>query len=193
MNMIGLVIDAGTLPRRLPSTILNLTEDSLPTIRMGDNTVRKISSNVSRGPDETMQMAKALLKTLSSQSSEKPVIIVLTGDMGVGKTVFTKGLGSALGLHDVDSPTYTIWNQYKTNSPIFSYLDHFDLSMLETTEELAAIGLTDACKPHHLLSVEWGEKIGSITKIKQDLDALIFVIIISDTGADTRCISTYEI
>ena len=101
--------------------------------------------------NETKEFAKEFAKTLKPGD-----IVTLDGDLGAGKTVFTKGICEYFNVADyVVSPTYTIVNEYRGDIPIF----HFDIYRLEEEEELYNIGFYEYLNPDALVIVEWAEKI----------------------------------
>ena len=108
----------------------------------------------SHSEDETKALAKKL-----APSFRPGDVIVLTGPLGTGKTVFVKGLAAALG-HDednVNSPSYTLVNEYPGKVPIF----HFDLYRMGDESELIEIGWDDYLTRDGIIIVEWGEKAGT--------------------------------
>ena len=83
-------------------------------------------------------------------------VIAYTGDLGAGKTAFTRGLARGLGVTDrVTSPTYTIVNEYEGNIPLF----HFDMYRLSSSEDLFDIGWEDYLSRGGVLAVEWSERV----------------------------------
>ena len=84
-------------------------------------------------------------------------VIAYTGDLGAGKTAFTRGLAEGLGVTDaVTSPTYTIVNEYLTGRlPLF----HFDMYRLGSSEELFDIGWEDYLARGGVCAVEWSENV----------------------------------
>lgn len=101
-------------------------------------------------PEET----EALGETLG-QSLEPGDVIAFTGDLGAGKTAFTRGLARGLGVTDrVTSPTFTIVNEYGGGRlPLF----HFDMYRLSSSEELFDIGWEDYLGRGGVCAVEWSE------------------------------------
>lgn len=101
--------------------------------------------------NETIEFAKEFAKTLKAGD-----IVTLDGDLGAGKTVFTKGICEYFNVSDyVVSPTYTICNEYKGDIPIY----HFDIYRLEEEEELYNIGFYEYLDSDALVICEWAEKI----------------------------------
>ena len=82
-------------------------------------------------------------------------VIAYTGDLGAGKTAFTRGLARGLGVIDrVTSPTFTIVNEYEGGRlPLF----HFDLYRMDSPEELFDIGWEDYLARNGVCAVEWSE------------------------------------
>ncbi len=83
-------------------------------------------------------------------------IIVFFGDLGAGKTAFTKGLCEGLGIDaEVTSPTFSLVNEYKGEKN----LCHFDMYRIETEEELESIGFYDYLQAENIIAIEWAENI----------------------------------
>ena len=84
-------------------------------------------------------------------------IYTLDGDLGVGKTVFTKGLARGLGIREpVNSPTFTIVQEFRDGSlPLY----HFDVYRIEDPEEMEEIGYDDYFFGEGVCLIEWAEKI----------------------------------
>ncbi len=83
-------------------------------------------------------------------------VLVLTGDLGAGKTQFTKGIAAGMGVQgDVTSPTFTIEMVYEgTSMPLY----HFDLYRLDDPDELEDTGLFDVLDADGVCVIEWGEQ-----------------------------------
>ena len=84
-------------------------------------------------------------------------VIAFTGDLGAGKTAFTRGLARGLGIADrVTSPTFTIVNEYEGGRlPLF----HFDMYRLGSADELFHIGWEDYLARGGVCAVEWSENV----------------------------------
>ena len=113
----------------------------------------KILKVISHSEDETVALASKLVSFLRPGD-----IMVLTGKLGSGKTVFVRGLAQALGIDEklVNSPSFTIVNEYPGERPLY----HFDLYRLEDADELYEIGWDEYLSRSGLIVVEWGEKAG---------------------------------
>ena len=106
---------------------------------------------ISHNEKETLDFGKTLASFL-----KKGDIVVLTGDLGSGKTKLTEGILTYYGLEDeISSPTFTIVNEYvKDNAKIF----HFDVYRLEDSSEFYAIGGEEYFE-NGICIIEWGEII----------------------------------
>ncbi len=103
-------------------------------------------------PEETEQVGQALAKVLTAGT-----VIAFLGDLGAGKTAFTRGLARGLGAQEqVTSPTYTIVNEYISGRlPLF----HFDMYRLSCADELFDIGWEDYLDRGGVCAVEWSENV----------------------------------
>ena len=106
---------------------------------------------VSNSPAETELLGERLAARL-----EPGAVIAFTGDLGAGKTAFTRGLARGLGVTErVTSPTFTIVNEYEGRIPLF----HFDMYRLGGEDELFDIGWEDYRARGGVCAVEWSENI----------------------------------
>ena len=107
---------------------------------------------ITKSPEETEAIGAALAVTL-----EPGAVIAYRGDLGAGKTAFTRGLARGLGYTDsVTSPTYTIVNEYLGGRlPLF----HFDMYRLRSADDLWDIGWEDYLDRGGVCAVEWSEQV----------------------------------
>ena len=108
----------------------------------------------SLSPEDTMNIAKSLAKLLNKGDS-----VVLTGNLGAGKTKFVEGFLSYFGIqNEISSPTFNIVNEYETkNESIY----HFDVYRLEDSDEFYAIGGEEYFDKGICL-IEWGETLEEV-------------------------------
>jgi len=128
---------------------------------------------ISRSEKETEKIAESLLnKILKQVWDNKPIIFLLTGELGGGKTVFTRGIGKKLGIKEnITSPTFVIMNEYKisqklkveSHNKINKFL-HFDLYRIKDKFELEEIKFIDQFSPPAggkiITCIEWAENLG---------------------------------
>ena len=112
------------------------------------------SNMISTSEEETYRFARRLAESLPL-----PAHILLYGDLGAGKTTFTRGLAAGFGIEvvdDVSSPTFTLINQYKGRNRIY----HIDLYRVEGGK-LEGLGLEDIFDDSQAaVIVEWAERLG---------------------------------
>ena len=107
---------------------------------------------ITNSPEETEELGRRLGLGL------KPgTVVAFTGDLGAGKTAFTRGLARGLGISQrVTSPTFTIVNEYEGGRlPLF----HFDMYRLSSSQELFDIGWEDYLARGGVCAVEWSENV----------------------------------
>ncbi len=192
-TILDLLIDFGKLPIRPPSTVINLTTSQIKTLRSGQFSLKKISDTSSHSPNQTKQLAQTVLKKILASKPKQPMVMILQGDLGTGKTVFTQGLGEALGCEPIVSPTFVVYYEYLTHHPKIKKLLHFDLYRLETEVDFAPLQIHKLLKPENLLVFEWGQKLGSVFKLIKNQKALIWLINLEEQSLQTRKITVYQI
>lgn len=119
--------------------------------------------------EETFELAKAL-----AQDAKAGDIYCLCGDLGVGKTVFTKGFAKGLGIDEhITSPTFTIVNEYNGRLPFY----HFDVYRIGDIDEMYDIGFEEYIYGGGICLIEWAELIKELIpgdaiwiKIEKDLE-----------------------
>ena len=114
-----------------------------------------IKTLISNCPEDTIQFAKDLSKTIPFGST-----IFLVGDLGSGKTTFTKGFTAGLGFSNkVQSPTYPILNEYSHRN---NFIYHFDLYRLKSISEFLEIGgIEYLSNTNGICIIEWPELINN--------------------------------
>ena len=130
---------------------------------------------LTNSPAETEAVGRALAAHL-----QPGTVIAYEGDLGAGKTAFTRGLAQGLGAKDpVTSPTYTIVNEYLSGRlPLF----HFDMYRLSCSDDLFDIGWEDYLERGGVCAVEWSENVADALE-----DAIR--IRIEKTGEESRRIT----
>jgi tRNA threonylcarbamoyladenosine biosynthesis protein TsaE len=117
------------------------------------------SETITHSPEETIVFGRSLAAELSP-----PLIVLLRGDLGAGKTTLVKGIAEGFGAaraEAVTSPTFTLIHEYR--GPHIT-LYHIDLYRIDTQRELETLGLDDLLAPNSILLIEWGEKFPSLRR-----------------------------
>ena len=130
---------------------------------------------LTHSPEETEKIGASLGKILTPGT-----VIAYRGDLGAGKTAFTRGLARGLGYRDlVTSPTYTIVNEYLGGRlPLF----HFDMYRLASADDLWDIGWDDYLDRGGICAVEWSENVAEALENP-------ILITIEKTGEESRRIT----
>ena len=130
---------------------------------------------ITNSPQETEALGQKL-----GQSLPAGTVIAYRGDLGAGKTAFTRGLARGLGITDpVTSPTYTIVNEYLGGRvPLF----HFDMYRLHSADYLFDIGWDDYLERQGICAVEWSENV------EEALENPL-IVTICKTGEESRKIT----
>ncbi|MBR1737138.1 MAG: tRNA (adenosine(37)-N6)-threonylcarbamoyltransferase complex ATPase subunit type 1 TsaE [Firmicutes bacterium] len=111
----------------------------------------------------------------TGKNAKKGDIYCLSGDLGVGKTVFTKGFAKGLGIEEhITSPTFTIVNEYENGGNKFY---HFDVYRINDIEEMYDIGYEEYFYGEGICLIEWAEMIEELIpenavwiEIKKDIE-----------------------
>jgi tRNA threonylcarbamoyladenosine biosynthesis protein TsaE len=124
--------------------------------------------------EETIAFGRQLATELSP-----PLIVLLRGDLGAGKTTLVKGIAEgfqAASAQDVTSPTFTLVHEYRGPRAI---LYHIDLYRIDTERELETLALDDLLAPDSILLIEWGEKF---PHLQRDRDLEITLERVGENG-----------
>ena len=111
---------------------------------------------ITHSPRETLQLGEKLARCLSRGD-----VIALYGDLGSGKTTFTKGVGRGLGVkdaHKINSPTFVLIKEYKGRIPLY----HLDLYRLDNLRDIEDIAVEEYIYGDGVSIVEWAEKMRRI-------------------------------
>ena len=103
---------------------------------------------------ETEAVGRALAEDLEKRGIKR-AFIAMRGEMGVGKTAFTRGFASHFGISGVKSPTYTIVNEHVGRAKLY----HFDMYRITDGDDLYSIGYDDYVEADGYCIAEWSENI----------------------------------
>ncbi len=132
-------------------------------------------------PEETIAVGRELASLLTP-----PKLVVLTGDLGAGKTTLVKGIAqgfNAASEEDVTSPTFTLIHEYRGPS---ATVYHIDLYRIDTPRELDTLALDDLMTENSVLLIEWG---GKFERFQRERDAEIVLERFSEMNRKIRVVS----
>jgi len=166
-RMIDLIVDGGKLAKNKPSTVIDARESEIKILRRGDLITKKSNSLISKSEKETEKIAEFLLNKVEKEDNKKAVVFALTGDLGCGKTVFSRKIGKLLGVKErITSPTFVIYNEYELDEG--KKFLHFDLYKIDRERDLEEIEFFKNFDKKNIICIEWPENMGekSLKKIK---------------------------
>jgi tRNA threonylcarbamoyladenosine biosynthesis protein TsaE len=109
---------------------------------------------ITKSPEETEAVGRELASALDTKGIKR-AFIAMRGELGVGKTAFTRGFAGYFGINGVKSPTYTIVNEYRGKVSVF----HFDMYRITNEDDLYSIGFYDYAARRGISLIEWSENI----------------------------------
>ena len=128
---------------------------------------------ITKSVEETLEIGEQLGKLLN-----KGNIVCLSGDLGAGKTAFTKGIAKGMGVFDyVTSPTYTIINEYEGRLPLY----HFDVYRLNNVEEMYELGYEEYFFGDGVVVLEWADIVRDIIPGER-----LWITILNTKGDNSR-------
>jgi tRNA threonylcarbamoyladenosine biosynthesis protein TsaE len=138
---------------------------------------------VTESDEQTIELGRELARAM-----RPPLLVLLVGKLGTGKTTLAKGIAAGMGAareEDVTSPSFTLVHEYLRGPvPVF----HVDLYRLEEAGEIATLGLEDLFADEHpaVVLIEWGERLRNLFPGRR------WEIHLSDLGGDRRRITVEE-
>lgn len=137
---------------------------------------------ITNSEDETRGIARQIAERLQADD-----VILFSGEMGAGKTAFTKGLAEFFGTEEeVSSPTFALVHEYPGRVPIF----HFDLYRISGFDDLYAIGFFDYLDRGGICVIEWSE---NVPELQNELENVIKIDIskLSENGREINVSGKY--
>lgn len=195
LDLIDVFLDAGTLPFNPPSTVLDTTMNQLSVLRQGslefDNALvknKKIEERETKLTQETINLGKEFADKYLDK--DIPVVVALSGELGAGKTQFTKGIALGLGVKEiVNSPTYTIINEYPYDGKVLAHMDTWRLE----DNELEKSGLIQHLEKGNIVVIEWADKFyQEIAALCDNMNIKMYKVVIKYISLEERSIEIYE-
>ncbi|MEI6042145.1 MAG: tRNA (adenosine(37)-N6)-threonylcarbamoyltransferase complex ATPase subunit type 1 TsaE [bacterium] len=138
--------------------------------------------------DEVFRSKKEVESAFQNDSKKEATVIILKGDLGAGKTAFTKCVGEIIGIkEEITSPTFAIEKRYNITNKSEDFggienLIHIDAFRLESGKEILAIDFERELKnPKNLICFEWPEMVSDIDILPQDAPIVEFEFIDENT------------
>lgn len=172
-SLIDLVIDAGELPKNEPSVVVDTTLSTPIALRgsLQDEEGEVLWSN---NENETIELAGRLLLNHLNEVQSSGLVIALNGQLGMGKTIFAKGVAKFLGIKEtISSPTYSYVNEYPyqrlTTEGVFY---HVDAWKIDSQVELNFLEIEKMIKKNNIVVIEWFAQIDKWLKLDKKTNLL---------------------
>lgn len=151
---------------------------------------------ITKSDEETVKFGGLTMLKYTDVPLEQPLLFCLSGELGAGKTQFSKGIAKQLGINKiVKSPTFTILNEYdyELGSRRGRFV-HVDTWRIESLNDLDTIGLRWYFLPGDIVAVEWADKFfEEMTDIAKDYNAKLVNVVFKYLDENTRQIETFEL
>lgn len=174
-SLVDLIIDFGNLPPNKPSTVIDLTASDIKILRKGDLNLKSEKKFISETPAQTKKIANFVINKLLKKEF-LPLVFLIEGPLGVGKTIFVKGLAAVLEIREIISPSFVTWYEYNCFHPLVKKFYHLDFYFIEKKEEFDYLGLEKIFKEDQaVIAIEWAEKAGSIMEKVKKAKKLVYI------------------
>jgi L-threonylcarbamoyladenylate synthase len=157
--MIDLVLDAGVLPHAEPSSVIDTEEQVQTVVRAGGAFADLGACQLTQSEADTVAIGEAWMRQHLHVLRDRPLFLVMQGDMGAGKTHLTKGIAAGLAVKDtVTSPSYTLVKEYVGMAPLRRLL-HIDCWRTPQVS-LQDLGITaNDLLPGLVVCIEWPDPV----------------------------------
>lgn len=191
-EMIDLIVDAGKLPRVPTTTVVRLVEEEIEILRKGLFNPKLLGKFKAPKPNDTRRIAQRIYRMYFKKALKtNPVMAILKGELGAGKTVFAQGIGELFGQCFV-SPTFALMVEYLLKEPPLRSIYHLDLYRIENKEDLSGLHLERFLERGNLLLIEWGEKLATFQELKKK-GGKFFLVEIEELENEERKIKLFQL
>ncbi|GAB4140103.1 MAG: hypothetical protein Fur0024_0980 [Patescibacteria group bacterium] len=184
-KLVDLILDAGELPKNPPSTVIDTTVGEVSVLRSGKINFKFTKNFLSKSVNETINFAKNLMDEKKEILKNRCVIFALQGEMGAGKTQFSKGIAKSLGILEVvKSPTFNFVNEYEIESQKSKVKSqkiennkffHIDTWRLSSPQELESLCLKEMVKNGNVICIEWADRFSDVIEKFAHLSAIFWI------------------
>lgn len=183
-SLVGLIIDAGRLPKRKPSTIVDTTLDNIYILREGSLEFKSPRAFLAEGVEKTTAFVDELYEKLLKFVGKKNIVFLLQGELGAGKTYFTKSLAKKLGIKNmIVSPTFTLCNEYRgrVNKKQIT-LNHMDTYRMFDPSEIDELHPEQLFRAPNITVIEWANKVSEYIQkyLQKSVVVKIRILVVSD-------------
>lgn len=176
-NLVAIALDAGQLAPTLPTTIVDARGQRLKVLRQGELQFDEKELITSDSPEQTIELGETLIKKYKSFWGNTPLIFALSGEMGTGKTHFTKGIASGLGITElIKSPSYALVHEHEftLHGKQLPFL-HVDAWRLEQSSDIETLGIEDTLQKNGIVAIEWANQGNSLLEQWKKTAVIVFI------------------
>ncbi len=185
-DLLGLIIDAGKLKKRPPSSVVDTTLNEIKVLRQGeiDFSQLQTKSVITKSAQETIKLGKKITAKNLRKINNNTLVFALQGELGAGKTQFAKGIAQALGISQtITSPTFTMIKEYDHDKGVFYHIDAWRVNQ----ENFKQLDIDHYFVPGNVIAVEWIQKGKELIKEwKQNPKIKVILVEISYSGKTSR-------
>lgn len=192
-GLIDLIIDAGKLPLRETSTVVDTTLNNMNVLREGkmrfDIPGNQLLKAKTKDVEETINFGSLIVMKLFSDLLNNSVVLSLGGDLGTGKTHLTKGIARQLGIKQlIKSPTFNLISEYEYNlGKAKGRLVHIDTWRIKDKKELKHLSINDYIQKGNLIVIEWADKFfGSLEDLSKKENTKCYKVKFKYLGENER-------
>ncbi|WP_372369678.1 L-threonylcarbamoyladenylate synthase [Candidatus Uabimicrobium sp. HlEnr_7] len=158
-KLIGLIIDGGQLPKRKPSIVTDTTVEDLTVVRRSDFDFENFKEYHSSCEKDTEDFSLEIFNKIQSYIGKKLIVFLLQGDLGTGKTFFTRAFAKHLGVKEtVSSPTFILCREHQIPEAQ-GMLYHIDTYRMFEAKEMNDLRCEKMFKAPNILIIEWSDKV----------------------------------
>ncbi|MFA6814459.1 MAG: L-threonylcarbamoyladenylate synthase [Patescibacteria group bacterium] len=162
-QLIDLIIDVGQLAKNEPSVVIDTSLSTPLSMRGQLRTNDKFIEFNSQSESETQGLAMRLILKNLNNLKKQGLLFGLSGELGVGKTIFAKGAAKFLKIkEEITSPTYTYLNEYTyQKGTLQGIFYHLDAWKIDQEQEFSLLKVDQLLKANNILLIEWWDKIAN--------------------------------
>lgn len=190
-SFIDLILDAGELPHNEPSTVIDTTLDEVAVLRSGPVAFSGKTEVKTQSEKETQELGKRILQKYRSALSHNTIIFCLEGELGAGKTQFSKGIALGLGVtRNIVSPTFTLSRNYpfEAEGKTLEFV-HIDTWRMYDPGELEQLGFHEMVDRNSVIAIEWADRVTDFLRVYADEAKIIWVKFSYGKAENERIIS----
>lgn len=191
-EMIDLIIDAGELPHNPPSTVIHLGSHTPVVLRANYQNYIYHETRTVKNESETGDIAGRVVKIINNSFGVKPIVILLDGELGAGKTTWTRYFARHFGIQDIVSPTYTYECEYEVqNNNAIARFKHYDLYNITSPGDIAYLEIAKHCTVSTVSCIEWPGQLPQNERVRLANTTYLVRILFEFVGERERKISVW--